>query len=54
MLFVVVENDFDQIDRGCAAAVEPLLKEKGKEEEGGCILSTGTKMIQVRPYSLQL
>lgn len=45
--FSSVENDIKQINRGCAAEIEPVLIEKKKQDEGGCVLSTGTKMIQV-------
>jgi len=43
-----IENDIKQINRGCAAEIEPVLIEKKKQDEGGCVLSTGTKMIQAQ------
>lgn len=41
-----MEGDIEQINRGCAEELEPTLIEKEKEE--GCVLSTGTKQVQVR------
>ncbi|XP_067928490.1 uncharacterized protein [Watersipora subatra] len=40
-----VEKDIKQINRGCAEHKEPLLDVKNKDE--GCVLSTGTKLIQL-------